>query len=335
LPIEDIGIAPDYIIRPTKRDYTTGELDFLSGAVAVVLSEKAVPSSFGKAIYWGKDTREDLYKVKDNAMVYDNSLCVGGIFEASSIEESNNNTYTLSAGILGKSFRLQKGEIFWDQPSFDPDTNNGANGTVFLVLINNKEYIITAGHCVRDPYSGQLLSPVEISSKRIVFGFKLDNPTDNPLLNVDPGRIYQISSILTSKLDGTGDWAVCMLDRPVNRNFVKPCEKLELGDMKINDPLYVMGHPSGLPLKHATGIIRDIAPISYFRTDLTTFAGNSGSPVFNKNTHKIVGILVRGATDYQETMAGTCKTAVITYWASDVGEDVSRISFPLKEAHLI
>ena len=59
-----------------------------------------------------------------------------------------------------------------------------------------------------------------------------------------------------------------------------------------------MGHPSGLPLKYADGARVFETENDYFSTNLDTFGGNSGSPVFNADTLEVEGILVRGDTDY-------------------------------------
>jgi V8-like Glu-specific endopeptidase len=61
-----------------------------------------------------------------------------------------------------------------------------------------------------------------------------------------------------------------------------------------------MGHPSGLPMKYADGAKVFGNFDNYFSTNLDTFGGNSGSPVFNAKTNEVVGILVRGDIDYIE-----------------------------------
>ena len=45
---------------------------------------------------------------------------------------------------------------------------------------------------------------------------------------------------------------------------------------------------------------------NYFTGDLDTFGGNSGSPVFNKRTGVVEGILVRGQKGYAYDSEGSC-----------------------------
>ncbi|WP_420540401.1 S46 family peptidase (plasmid) [Paenibacillus polymyxa] len=40
--------------------------------------------------------------------------------------------------------------------------------------------------------------------------------------------------------------------------------------------------------------VRDNPPNAFFVANLDTYGGNSGSPVFNSDTHEVEGILVRG-----------------------------------------
>jgi hypothetical protein len=57
-------------------------------------------------------------------------------------------------------------------------------------------------------------------------------------------------------------------------------------------PVYVLGHPCGLPLKCGTGAnVRDTDK-TFFAANLDIYMGNSGSPVFAGKTHEVVGIVV-------------------------------------------
>ena len=89
--------------------------------------------------------------------------------------------------------------------------------------------------------------------------------------------------------------------------------------MTLNNPVAVIGHPSGLPVKIAseanviqtTGVMQnedgDLVPVaSQFVTNLDTFGGNSGSPVINTDSYKVVGILVGGDQDYVQSTEDLC-----------------------------
>jgi len=117
-----------------------------------------------------------------------------------------------------------------------------------------------------------------------------------------------------------------------------PYEAYSSDALRVNTPLYCLGYPSGLPLKQASGVVRvnDDAKY-YFKTDLTTFQGNSGSPVFTKDTNQIVGILVSGAVDYiQDKNTGLANVIKTPNFSRDnVGECVTRIGPVLQDAKLV
>jgi hypothetical protein len=69
---------------------------------------------------------------------------------------------------------------------------------------------------------------------------------------------------------------------------------------------------------------------AFFVANLDTYGGNSGSPVFNSETHKVEGILVRGETDF--TTIGACTVSMRCPNTGCRGEDCTRIT---EFAHLI
>ena len=71
--------------------------------------------------------------------------------------------------------------------------------------------------------------------------------------------------------------------------------------------------------------VRDASPTYFFRADLDTFGGNSGSAVFNAGTNLIEGILVRGDVDFITSPAG-CMVASVVPQDGGAGESVTKIS---------
>jgi len=64
-------------------------------------------------------------------------------------------------------------------------------------------------------------------------------------------------------------------------------------DIGFGTEVYMIGHPSGLPQKVAVNAsVRSLEGAAYFYTSLDAFQGNSGSPVFDRNTGEVIGILV-------------------------------------------
>jgi len=79
-----------------------------------------------------------------------------------------------------------------------------------------------------------------------------------------------------------------------------PPLKLTIHEPKLDEDVYTLGHPSNLPLKLAAGgRVREVLP-GYFKADLNTFRGNSGSPVFVRDgSHPVAGILIQGHADWE------------------------------------
>ena len=60
----------------------------------------------------------------------------------------------------------------------------------------------------------------------------------------------------------------------------------------------------------------------YFVANLDTFAGNSGSPVFNPS-YEVVGVLSRGAADYDARPGANCNDALVCPVNGCLGETVT------------
>ena len=89
----------------------------------------------------------------------------------------------------------------------------------------------------------------------------------------------------------------------------------------------MVGSPSGLPLKVASGAnVRETKHPFYFKANLDTFQGNSGSGVYNAITGVVEGILVRGEDDFEPNRAKMCIEAKKCANNECRGEDVSRLT---------
>lgn len=152
--------------------------------------------------------------------------------------------------------------------------------------------ILTAGHCAD-----------ECSTTRVVFGFKGEGNS------VSANNVYKCSKVLVVSNKGVGrDFAILKLDREVQDR--RPASWRRSGYPPRGTPLLMIGSPTGMPLKSATGTIRYIdnstALGSVISTDLDAFGGNSGSCVFNKSNNLIEGVLTHGEEDYVADNARGC-----------------------------
>jgi len=173
------------------------------------------------------------------------------------------------------------GEPFGNQPI-------AAFCTGFLV---GPDLVVTAGHCI---------DQTDVTSTSFVFHFAMFDAF-NPQLTYSTDNVYTGSSIVGRVWTATNDWAIVKLDRPVTASGALPFKIRRTDVVQPGTPLGVIGHPAGLPLKLAYGpatVVSDSAPTNFFRANLDTYGGNSGSPVINAETGLVEGILVRGATDF-------------------------------------
>lgn len=255
-----------------------------------------------KVIY-DVDDRREIFELVDQ-MILSNADSVVGIFNFDQIVSIGDGTSKLITRSYKEAQRLCSDEPFVDQPV-------GPHCTGFLIA---PDIIATAGHCI---------DGTNFLMKRFVFGFQMINDI-LPKLTISDSSIYQAVGIIDWRLESSGaDYAIIRLDRPVaGRKALKLSRKGKIAD---KESLYVIGHPSGLPKKFADGAnVRDNNPTTHFVANLDTFGGNSGSPVFNANTHEVEGILVRGENDF--VLINGCARSQVCPSTGCRGEDVTRVS---------
>jgi hypothetical protein len=210
--------------------------------------------------------------------------------------------YLLKTEAFGPRYNLCSGQRFREQPLL-------GYGSGFLVA---PDVIATAGHCVLhdgiDPLSACVLFDFEVRGG----GVERFRPIS---------AVYFMTEVLKATVESHGaDYALVRLDRPVTG--IGP---LRIRPERVADhaPIYVVGHPVGLPKKVARGArVLDNKPATHFLANLHTFGGNSGSPVLTEQ-HEVCGILVRGAPDF--VYKGDCVVAT-EFPLEQAGESVCRAS---------
>jgi len=221
---------------------------------------------------FGKDNREDLYL---NHSHYNLSKAIGVSVLESLWTKSKDNTSSLYSNPI-KDFMCMD-EPFINQNSI-PYSCTG-----FLIA---EDLLLTAGHCMVN--TGEVINDKHGYCKAFTWIFNYYSNSAQDYKNED---IYKCESILygisTEKDD---DLALIKLDRKV-----KGIQPLKLSDtiLTTGDNVSMIGHPMGLPKK-----ISGDSTITHIRnhqnyTKLDSFAGNSGSPVFNQNNN-VVGLFLGG-----------------------------------------
>jgi hypothetical protein len=255
-----------------------------------------------RAIY-GTDDRKETYQkpLPHAAQLVAGSLA---IVEASDLSHSAKG-WLLRTTPFQTKYRLCSSEPFARQPV-------GCFGSGVLVA---PDVVATAGHCVK--------GAADLEQVRFVFGFAL-TAQDEPRTIFADDDVYDGKALIGRRYtpDRT-DWALVRLDRRVVGRVPVPFRKS--GKIADDDPVFVVGHPCGLPQKIAAGArVGQNAIDSHFSANLDTYGGNSGSPVFGAKSLQLEGLLVRGQTDF--IPVGDCYVSQVFPSTGAGGEDVTRVT---------
>jgi hypothetical protein len=254
-----------------------------------------------KTIY-GHDRRQDFYEI-ENPKILEMAGGVAGVFAPDRLTEAG-NICKLSTKTLGAEFRLCSGQAFIAQPV----------GPFCSAFVVGSDLVATAGHCLKPAWK----------SLRIAFGYRAGKNEIGEIAfpRVLPrADVYKPIEIVVKSV--TPDYALLRVDRAITHHAPLPLRNE--GNVEQNEGVYVLGHPSGLPLKYAGDAnVRSVSDLGYFVANLDTFGGNSGSPVLNASTHLVEGILVRGDTDYED-IAGCNRAFVCPTETGCKGEEVTLI----------
>jgi hypothetical protein len=277
----------------------------------ILLSALAVTASAENKVIYGSDDRLDYFEAPAARKALADSVV--SLWSSYKLTKDGSN-FKLSTMKFADAGNLCAGERFREQ-------QKGAFCSGSLV---GEDLVMTAGHCIKN-------APVNVSNgetcanTRLVFGFAIKSRGGNAPSSVPESDVYSCKEIVTHGLNNGGaDFAIIRLDRKVTGR--KPLPIHRGAGLKKGDRMFVIGHPSGLPLKVAEGAsVRDASKDTHYVADLDTYGGNSGSPVFDSRTSFIAGILVRGDTDFVTTAEG-CRQSNVVGQNEGRGEDVTKVS---------
>lgn len=250
---------------------------------------------------YGEDDRREIREVQ-TSLVQERSRSVAAIVGTEQLTLQD-DFYQLKTWTLAQRFGFHKEEAFSDQVS-------ASNGTAFVV---GKRRIATAGHCVAPNGEGRI---------KFVFGYRVID--DGAACTWIPRQhVYSCTRIVGRHFEEKGaDWAVVEVDRDLH---VPPLPRRSSQVIK-DEPVYYIGHPRGLPLKHVgNATVVDTTPEGFFRADTDTFKGSSGSPVFD-HEHQVVGIHVRGCKEIDGPMGAVRSVQVAGISEEFPGQSVTRIT---------
>ena len=250
-----------------------------------------------KALYTkGQDHRRNLYDGVDEK-IRQQARSVACLVENTKLVKKA-NSYEWDPTVPTATVRLGGNKPLSHDTPFRNELSPGF-GTAFLVA---DRLVLTAGHCVCIPGTKELRG---CKTFRVVFGFYLE--AAGRLATLKKSLIGKPIQVLARSQDmHQGDWALVKLKRHPEWLLPLPIDFFNVIHKSL--AIYMLGHPSGLPLKYTdSGIVkeREMKKSTEFEAQIDAFAGNSGSPVFNASTGQVIGILVRGNTDYDMGMVTT------------------------------
>jgi V8-like Glu-specific endopeptidase len=289
-------------------------LGLLLGSGALLRAEGGFDPNYMPASYYGDNDLKDYYQASQTMRRLSEST-VALFSPRALIRDEETGSYRLGSRTLQGRFNLQPGEAFAGQPS---------EAYCSGVLVG-PDLVLTAGHCFKPHPKGGPCNQV-----RFLFGYALNSAGQAPA-TFPAENVYSCSSILVQQVreekDGAGNHFVCRngncVNRPLNGNgadfaLVRLDRKvtgrhplaISRTAIRAGATVGAIGYPSGMPVKiqEQGARVRSVTREGYFVADLDTFGGNSGSPVFNMQTFKIEGILIRGGVDYVYTAATSTAT---------------------------
>jgi len=271
-------------------------------ALCYFLSPIAIAKIQNKVIY-GEDNRQGYFQVRrsDVREVADSTAAV---VRRANLTARADGTTDIRAETFQKFAGVCSTERFASEPS-------GAFCSAFLV---GDDLMATAGHCIDSARCAQ---------SSFVFSYRMSAQGQAPN-NVSSAEVYSCKAVLERSQTGAEDYALVRLDRPVRGHRVLTLARTPVS---VGDEVLTVGHPSGLPTKITdNGVVRS-TEAEYFTANLDTYGGNSGSAVFNQDTLEVVGILVRGESDFTYDRVKKCSVSNRCTENSCRGEDVTNISY--------
>jgi V8-like Glu-specific endopeptidase len=264
-------------------------------------------------IVYGTDDRAEVYK--SDYKYQQTAKSVAAQFSKSSL---NNFIFGLGDYKLEKTKTLEKLRSLGQNERFAKQ-QTGVECSAFLI---SPTIIATAGHCI------QSISDCEDSLW--VFDYML-SAGEEKIKTIPKDNVVSCKRIIKTVVNIVEDFALIEINEPQED---RPYLELE-NSVTPEQDIYMLGFPSGIPMKVANNAKVINVFDKFFSANLDAFSLNSGSPVLSEKTDKVIGILVRGSTDYfikpnsKKYTVNVCNDQGLDCLINDVGaqsEEVSRVS---------
>ncbi len=269
-----------------------------------------LPAFVEREVVYGPDNRQDVYAHTNATLRARAQQATVALMNPSDFNATDPNNVTFNGQTLGAAYNLCTTERFRDDP-----TAAFCSGTLI-----DDDLVLTAGHCVTNA--------MDCTNTRFVFNYY--RPAAGSLQTVTTADIFSCASIVARQQGTVGtqnlDYAVIRLDRTAAPRFIPAPVRTGNTALSAGQNVAVIGSGSGIPFKiDSGGSVRDArsGTLDYFVASTDTFAGNSGSGVYETSTYSVAGILVRGETDY--ISSGACKVVNVCGETACRGEDITYV----------
>ena len=244
-----------------------------------------------KADIYGEDDRKDIYDPSISEALQSLAQSVALVFNVRAIVSRNDASIRLTNWTMNDTVMRDHGVPLCEDEPFRSEPAPGFC-TAFLI---SPTLVATAGHCIN--------GHTRCEQMGFAFDYAKSDPDDIPT-QISNENYYRCAQVLGHVYNPQEDedqlisreywydWAVIQLDRAVEN---RPAVALETKRPEFFSTVHVIGHPSGLPMKVASGRVVTNDKERYFNTSLDIYKGNSGSPVFNADNGEVHGIVIRGS----------------------------------------
>jgi V8-like Glu-specific endopeptidase len=243
------------------------------------------PTGGGKDDVWGTDDRVERYEIQTQAL-RDAAQSSGGTFLMTDlVHDETRDVWSAKTPTktLGEDQHLCEGERFANQPAV-------AYCSATLIA---DDIMVSAGHCFQ--WS-------RCEDFAVVFDYAYDAAPTDPMAiakDMPAANVYRCAEMLATEYnvdydaERGADYAVFRLDRKVTGRT--PARVNWTAPLVNEQPAYVIGHPSRIPQKLASGKVLDgtMNP-DFIMHDADVFGGNSGCGLFDA-AGTLIGIHVHSS----------------------------------------
>ncbi len=232
-----------------------------------------------KSVY-AEDSRKDYFEIDDN-LIKDQSKAIAIQVDKKALLDKG-DYYRLQTQSL-RAFNYCSSFKFSNQYSVGKCTG-------FLV---NKNKLLTSATCVKNQF--------DCDNNSWVFNYTKKSKYHNPITSKKE-HVYKCKQILKRKYSTKYKTSFALIELTKEVLDIQPLE-LAAASPELNDNIYMIGSPHGLPLKLSTEANIKKIYKSFFKATVDAAKSNSGSPVFNSKS-QVIGVYSHGPS--QSSTRGDC-----------------------------